>query len=116
MGQKKQARPKPPGEVFFAELPGPSRKRQPTPYCYRMTYRSHARRERGCVCVWDVMGGRDIYQIALERVDNGSLRWHCTCADAAYRGDSRLQACKHVRGLQAMGRPQGVPAPIQPSE
>jgi hypothetical protein len=53
------------------------------------------------------MGGRDVYQVALERQGNGRLRWHCTCADAAYRGESRAQPCKHVHALLEMGRGQG---------
>jgi hypothetical protein len=54
--------------------------------------------------MWDVMGGRDIYQVALERLPGGRLRWHCTCADSVYRGEGGPHMCKHVRGLQAMGR------------
>ena len=34
------------------------------------------------------------------------MRWHCSCADAVYRGESRAHQCKHVRGLQALGRGQ----------
>ena len=96
---------KPTGEVFFAELPGPTRKRTPTPYRYRLTYRNNDKKERGCVFLWDVMGGRDVYQVALERETDGGLRWHCTCPDAAYRGESRPTGCKHVRALQTLGRP-----------
>jgi len=50
------------------------------------------------------MGGREVYQIALERQASGRLRWHCSCADAVYRGETRAKPCKHVRGLQALGR------------
>jgi len=55
--------------------------------------------------LWEVLGGRLDYQIALERAESGDLRWHCTCADAVYRGeyDSR-HVCKHVRGLKELGR------------
>jgi hypothetical protein len=95
--------PFPPG-VVFASLPGPTRKRIPSPYCYRLTYRNPRPAEAGCSLLWDVMGGRDIYQVALERLPGGRLRWHCTCADAVYRGDSGPHVCKHIRGLQAMGR------------
>ena len=105
MAHAKQTRQKSAGEITYAQIPGPTRKRTPTSYRYRMTYRSEARRDRGCVFLWDVLGGRDIYQVALEREDDGRLRWHCTCADAAYRGETRPQGCKHVRGLQAIGRP-----------
>lgn len=90
--------------VVFASLPGPTRKRTASPYCYRMTYSNDQPGGAGCVFVWDVMGGREIYQIALERLDSGDLRWHCTCADATYRGEGRRCPCKHVRGLQALGR------------
>ena len=36
---------------------------------------------------WEVSGGRMPYQIALERDDAGSLRIHCTCADAVFRAE-----------------------------
>jgi hypothetical protein len=91
-------------EVIFAALPGPTRKRTPSPYCYRLTYRNPAAEAQGCVLSWDVLGGREVYQIALERQASGRLRWHCTCADAVYRGESQRHICKHVRGLQALGR------------
>lgn len=90
--------------VSFASIPGPTRKRDPAPYCYRVVYESMEPHLPGCVLQWDVMGGRDIYQVALERQENGRLRWHCTCADAVYRGERRPGPCKHVRGLQTAGR------------
>jgi hypothetical protein len=90
--------------VSFASIPGPTRKREPSPYCYRVTYEAIEPRAVGCLLQWDVMGGREIYQVALERQENGRLRWHCTCADAVYRGERRAQPCKHVRGLQTAGR------------
>ena len=93
-----------PREVIFTSLPGPTRKRVPSPYCYRLTYENHDTCAPGCALLWDVMGGRDIYQVALERNERGRLHWHCTCADAVYRGEKRREACKHVRGLQAQGR------------
>ena len=101
-------RPLPPG-VVFASLPGPTRKRLPSPYCYRLVYRNPDPAGEGCALLWDVMGGRDIYQVALERDGKGRLRWHCTCADAVYRGENAPHVCKHVRGLQALGR-QETPA------
>lgn len=91
------------GEVLFASLPGPTRKRTESPYCYRITYHNPDPGAKGCVVQWDVMGGRDIYQVALER-EEGRLRWHCTCADATYRGESRTEPCKHVRGVLQHGR------------
>lgn len=93
-----------PPEVVITSLPGPTRKRIASPYCYRLTYQNDDPAATGCALLWDVMGGRDIYQVALERQANGQLRWHCTCADAVYRGENRREGCKHVRGLQAMGR------------
>jgi hypothetical protein len=93
-----------PHGVAFATIPGPTRRREPVPYCYRMTYENPQRFATGCLIQWDVMGGRDIYQVALERQENGRLRWHCTCADAVYRGEKRAGPCKHVRGLQTAGR------------
>ncbi len=98
-----------PNDVLFAALPGPTRKRTPSAYCYRVTHRGDEV-EAGCAMMWDVLGGREVYQVALERLPDGELRWHCTCADAAYRGDGRHQ-CKHVRGLAEHGRrPQGEAA------
>lgn len=90
--------------VAFTSLPGPTRKRLPSPYCYRLTYRNPEPREPGCILLWDVYGGREEYQIALERETTGKLRWHCTCPDAVYRGEDAPHTCKHVRGLQALGR------------
>jgi hypothetical protein len=92
--------------VLFAALPGPTRKRTPSPYCYRLVFEGPDPEAVGCALVWEVLGGREIYQVALEREAGGRLRWHCTCADAVYRGDGRAHACKHVRGLTAVGRNQ----------
>ena len=81
-------------------LPGPDRKRQPNIYTYRITYRNPVAAQAGCVMTWEVAGGRLAYQIALERTSAGKLRWHCTCADAVYRGeDNSRHVCKHVQGL-----------------
>jgi hypothetical protein len=91
--------------VIFASLPGPTRKRTESPYCYRLTYQNPEPEAEGCALTWDVMGGRDIYQVALERLASGRVRWHCTCADAVYRSERQAHTCKHVRGLQAIGRP-----------
>jgi hypothetical protein len=90
--------------VVCASLPGPTRKRTPSAYCYRLTYRNPEPNRLGCVLLWDVHGGRQDYQIALEREPAGTLRWHCTCADAVYRGEDAPHTCKHVRGLKALGR------------
>ncbi len=81
-------------------LPGPTRKREPRLYCFQITYRAPNDSHSGCLMTWDVQGGRELYQIALERMDNGQLRWHCTCADATFRGETKNgHLCKHVRGL-----------------
>jgi hypothetical protein len=93
-----------PTTTYFTSLPGPTRKRTPSAYCFRLTYRNPQPAEVGCALLWDVFGGRQTYQIALEREPNGSFRWHCTCADAIYRGEDQPHVCKHVRGLQALGR------------
>jgi hypothetical protein len=93
--------------VVFSLLPGPTRKRMPSPYCYRLTYCSPDPAAPGCALLWDVLGGRLIYQVALERRGSGALRWHCTCADAVYRGERAPHVCKHVRGLLEQGRPRG---------
>src|SRR4051812_38600298 len=96
---------------FHTLLPGPTRKRTRSPYCYRLTYRNPHPGAAGCALMWEVAGGRTAYQIVLERGGRGELRWHCTCADAVYRGENAPHVCKHVRGLQALGRP---PAPAEP--
>ena len=91
--------------VLYADLPGPTRKRTQSPYAFRLTYRNADPRGRGCALVWEVEGGRMIYQIALEREEGGGLRWHCTCADAVYRGeDFPDYQCKHVRALRTAKR------------
>ncbi len=87
--------------VVCASLPGPTRKRTPSVYRYHLTYRNPEPRDPGCVLLWDVHGGRQPYQIALEREPAGTLRWHCTCADAVYRGEDAPHTCKHIRGLHA---------------
>jgi len=94
---------------FRTLLPGPTRKRTESPYCYRLTYRNPHPGAPGCALLWEVAGGRMPYQIALERGHGGELRWHCTCADAVYRGENAPHVCKHVRGLQSLGR-QETPA------
>jgi hypothetical protein len=84
---------------MFATIPGPDRKRTPTDYRYQLTYRDAAPHGPGCLMVWDVSGGRLPYQVAVERTDGGQLQWHCSCADAVYRGEDVRHTCKHVRGL-----------------
>lgn len=91
-------RPKTFAAQLLAELPGPSRKRTPAEYRYRLTYRNPTPTDDGCVMVWEVIGGRLPYQIAVERIGKAT-RWHCTCADAVYREDELHHRCKHVRGL-----------------
>src|SRR5579872_7400281 len=92
-------------------LPGPTRKRMPSPYRYRLTYRNPHPGEPGCALLWEIAGGRLPYQIALERGRRGDLRWHCTCADAVYRGENEPHVCKHVRGLRELGRRPTAEAP-----
>lgn len=91
--------------LVFTTLPGPTRKRTHSRYAYRLTYRNPEPAAVGCALLWEVFGGRLDYQIALEREADGTMRYHCTCADAIYRGESAPHICKHVRGLQALGRP-----------
>jgi len=82
-------------------LPGPDRKRLPAPYHFRVTYQNPHPNEPGCVATWEVRGGRDEYQISLERTEEFDQRWHCTCPDAVYHADSRHACgCKHVQGLR----------------
>lgn len=90
--------------VIFAMLPGPDRQRRPSVYRYKLTFTNPAPGEPGCSMLWEVAGGRLVYQVALERQESGEFRWHCTCADAVYRGETRPHGCKHVRGIQSLGR------------
>ena len=86
--------------VLTLAIPGPDRKRTTALYQYRVTYRNPDPSEPGCVMTWEVSGGRLPYQVALERTPTGGLLWHCSCADAVYRGeDDPKHVCKHVRGL-----------------
>lgn len=86
-------------------LPGPNRKRLPGEYSYRLVYRGDDIRSAGCLGIWEVTGGRDLYQVALEQQAGGWRVWHCTCADAVYRAEPRGRVCKHVLGLLAFGPP-----------
>jgi hypothetical protein len=92
--------PKPVLGLLTLVLPGTDRHRSHSLYQYRITYRNPDPVEPGCVMTWDVAGGRHPYQIAVERTDGGDVRWHCSCADAVYRGeDNPNHTCKHVKGL-----------------
>jgi hypothetical protein len=89
-----------PDGMLMKILPGADRKRSPGLYCFRVTYRNPDGQEPGCVMTWEVTGGRGPYQIALERVFPGRMRWHCTCADSVYRTDvDPSHRCKHSSGL-----------------
>ena len=91
-------------------LPGPDRKKTPAPYHFRVTYRNPEPGEEGCVATWEVLGGREEYQISLERATAGELIWHCTCADAVYHADYRnAHHCKHVQGLMNVFETIGTP-------
>jgi hypothetical protein len=85
--------------VYLAVLPGPDRKRSRSLYHYRLAYRTAYPEQSGCVALWEVIGGRMAYQVALERNDAGRFFWHCTCADAVYRAEEQGRVCKHVQGL-----------------
>jgi hypothetical protein len=86
-------------------LPGSDRKRTAAPYQYRIRYLNPQADAAGCVMIWEVSGGRSIYQVALERTDAGTLRLHCTCADAVFRGDDQGHFCKHIHGLLKLSEP-----------
>src|SRR5262245_32636386 len=91
--------------LVVTTLPGPTRKRKPSPYCYRLTYRNPEPAVPGCRLLWAVRRGRATYPVALARETPGDLQWHCTCADAVYRGEAeRHHQCKHIRGLLNVGR------------
>ena len=45
--------------LYFAVLPGPTRRRAPGLHYYRLVYRDPGPpSEPGCAAVWDVLGGR----------------------------------------------------------
>ena len=99
----------PTAELLFADLPGPTRKRTRSPYCFRLMHRSLDPAAEGCALLWEVYGGRLTYQIAAEREAGGRLTWHCTCADHVYRHeDFPDYQCKHVRALRAWRRGAGL--------
>ena len=88
--------------MLIAPLPGPDRKRTEAMYSYRLVYRQPQADAEGCLMLWRVSGGREDYQVALERDDRFVLRWHCTCAEHIYRGEKIANHfCKHIRGLQS---------------
>ncbi len=97
--------------IVTVVLPGPTRKREPAPYQFRVTYKNPDPSEPGCVATWTVTGGREDYQIAAERTTDGNMEWHCTCPDAVYHGEYRHHYfCKHVHGLQALLKAAVEPA------
>jgi hypothetical protein len=96
-----------PSAVLSTLLPGPGRKGAESPYSYRLLYRNPNADAAGCQFIWEVAGGRLAYQIALEQDAAGSLRLHCTCADAVFRAEAEGRFCKHVRGLLTFGLTPG---------
>jgi hypothetical protein len=95
--------------VLIAMLPGPDRKRTETLYQYRLIYRHRQFNVEGCLLLWQVQGGRQSYQVALERDDRGQFLWHCTCADHTYRCETiENHACKHIRGVRDFVPPVGI--------
>jgi hypothetical protein len=97
--------------ILYTELPGPDRKRLQSPYGYRLIHRNPNSDETGCIMTWEVTGGRMVYQIALERDEQGTLRMHCTCADAVFRAEEEGRFCKHVRGLLQAGKGEEPDSP-----
>ncbi len=86
--------------ILITMLPGPDRRRTQSLYQYRLVFRHPDVGAEGCLMLWQVTGGRQIYQVALERGSRQEMRWHCTCADAVYRGELAAHyVCKHIRGL-----------------
>lgn len=70
-------------------------------YKYRCFWRNPDRLAVGCLAAWEVLGGMEPYQVALERKEGGWLHWTCTCPHAVYRAEPLGRACKHVLGLMA---------------
>jgi hypothetical protein len=86
-------------------LRSPGRKRTTTLYHYRVIHQNPDPHAAGCVILWEVSGGRSVYQLALERTEAGVLRVQCTCADAVFRAEDQGRFCKHVQGLIQFARP-----------
>ncbi len=106
-----KAQPRASFAIVTVVLPGPDRKRTPAPYQFNVTYRNPEPTEPGCVMTWTVTGGREEYQVAAERTDDGRVEWHCTCPDAIYHGTyQHAHRCKHVQGLQALMNSAGKQA------
>jgi hypothetical protein len=80
-----------------------------------LTHQNPDRGAIGCALLWEVIGGRMPYQIALEREEDGALRLHCTCADAIYRAEDQGRFCKHIEGLQEISRLTGACAVAEPA-
>src|SRR5262249_7643083 len=89
--------------TLSTQLPGPDRKRVACPYWYQLTYRNPQTQASGCRMIWQVFGGRLVYQIVLEQKERGGLCFHCSCADAVFRAEAEGRFCKHVRGLLEFG-------------
>jgi hypothetical protein len=87
-------------------LPGPERRRLAHSYTFRLTYVNPDDRP-GCQRIWEVTGGRQPYQITLERDAHGNLHLRCSCADAIFRKDNEGRFCKHVFGLLELGKRPG---------
>jgi hypothetical protein len=85
--------------TLHVDLPGPNRAKLPAAYDYQRIWHNPDRKVVGCLDVWEVHGGREIYQIALEQLPGGFRRWTCTCPSAVYRSEPLGRACKHVLGL-----------------
>jgi predicted nucleic acid-binding Zn finger protein len=89
---------------YLCTLPGMDRKQTPSLYQYRTLYEARSDAV-GCVVRYEVRGGREVYQLDLERDEAGQLRWHCSCADASFRGAlDPHHRCKHLRGLLTAGQ------------
>jgi hypothetical protein len=89
--------------TLYAQLPGPDRARAQSPYSYQLTYRNPQPQASGCQMIWQVSGGRLVYQIVLEQNDRRKLLLHCSCADAVFRAEGEGRFCKHIRGLLEFG-------------
>lgn len=63
------------------------------------------------MATWEVLGGREEYQISLEKTNDGEFLWHCCCPDSVYREEPHNKhICKHVRGLLEGFESIGAPA------
>src|SRR5262245_41307926 len=90
--------------MYLTILPGPTRKRTPGLYYYRLVYRDPQPDTPGCAAVWEVRGGRLRYQIAW------SVTWPAGITGTApaptrFTGPKKRDGCANTSAGCANSRP-----------